>query len=46
MPIRLEDGHLVLPDAPGLGVEPNLEALAEMGFRPQPRSEPAGSLYW
>ena len=46
VPIRLEDGHLVLPEGPGLGIEPNLEALAEMSFRPQPRSEPAGSLYW
>ncbi|HEV8500311.1 MAG TPA: mandelate racemase/muconate lactonizing enzyme family protein [Casimicrobiaceae bacterium] len=46
VPIRLEDGHLVLPEGPGLGIEPNLEALAGMSFRPQPRSEPAGSLYW
>lgn len=46
VPIRLEDGHLVLPEGPGLGIEPNLEALAEMSFRPQPRSEATGSLYW
>lgn len=46
VPIRLEDGHLLLPEGPGLGIEPNLDALREMSFRPQPRSERAGSLYW
>ena len=46
IPIRLEDGHLLLPEGPGLGIEPNLEALAEMSSRPQPMSDHAGSLYW
>ncbi|MEP7064100.1 MAG: mandelate racemase/muconate lactonizing enzyme family protein [Betaproteobacteria bacterium] len=46
IPIRLEDGHLLLPEGPGLGIEPNLDALAEMSSRPQPMSERAGSLYW
>ncbi len=46
IPIRLEDGHLLLPEGPGLGIEPNLEALADMSARPQPMSERAGSLYW
>lgn len=46
IPIRLEDGHLLLPEGPGLGIEPNLDALAEMSFRPQPTSDRAGSLYW
>lgn len=46
VPIRFEDGHFILPDGPGLGIEPNLDALAELQFRPQPRSERAGSLYW
>jgi len=46
MPLVIENGHFVLPDAPGLGVEPNLDALAEMAAQPQPRSGRAGSLYW
>jgi galactonate dehydratase len=46
VPIRFEDGHMLLPEGPGLGIEPNLEALAEMSFRPQPMSDRAGSLYW
>ena len=29
--LRIEDGHLVLPTAPGLGVELNEEAAAELG---------------
>jgi galactonate dehydratase len=45
VPIRFEDGHFVLPEGPGLGIEPNLEALQEFAFRPQPRTERAGSLY-
>jgi galactonate dehydratase len=46
IPIRFEEGHMLLPEGPGLGIEPNLEALAEMSFRPQPMSDRAGSLYW
>jgi galactonate dehydratase len=46
VPLSIEDGHFVLPDAPGLGVEPDLDALAEMAAKPQPRSERTGSLYW
>jgi galactonate dehydratase len=46
LPIRFEDGYMLLPEGPGLGIEPNLEALAEMSFRPQPMSDRAGSLYW
>jgi galactonate dehydratase len=34
-PVRFEDGCFVLPDAPGLGTDLNLEALADRGFRPQ-----------
>ncbi|WP_108660338.1 mandelate racemase/muconate lactonizing enzyme family protein [Acuticoccus kandeliae] len=45
IPIGFEDGHFILPDGPGLGVEPNLEALAEMPYRPQPRRETPGALY-
>jgi hypothetical protein len=43
--IRFEQGCFVLPQTPGLGREPNLEALREMGFKPQPRSERSGTLY-
>ena len=43
--VRFEDGHFILPDAPGLGIEPDLEALAAMRFQPQPRTERSGSLW-
>ena len=46
VPIKLEDGHLILPDGPGLGIEPSLEALEGMQFRPQPRSNRTESLFW
>jgi galactonate dehydratase len=44
-PIELRDGHFVLPDRPGLGVEPNLEFLSQYPYRPQPRSERGEALY-
>jgi galactonate dehydratase len=40
-----EDGHFVVPDTPGLGIEPDLEVLASMTFKPQPRSDRTGSLW-
>jgi galactonate dehydratase len=43
--IRFEEGCFVLPEGPGLGVEPDLEALREYAFKPQPRYERGGSLY-
>jgi galactonate dehydratase len=45
VPIRFENGCFILPDGPGLGVEPDLEVLKEMTFKPQPRAERAGSLF-
>jgi galactonate dehydratase len=45
VPIRFENGCFILPDGPGLGVEPDLEVLKEMAFQPQPRAERAGSLF-
>lgn len=45
VPIRFEDGHFILPEGPGLGLEPNLEALTEMSFKPQPRSERNGAIW-
>jgi len=45
IPIRFEKGHFLLPEGPGLGLEPNLDVLAEMPFKPQPRTERAEALY-
>ncbi|HJU21019.1 MAG TPA: mandelate racemase/muconate lactonizing enzyme family protein [Casimicrobiaceae bacterium] len=44
-PIRFDNGDFLLPEGPGLGVEPNLEFLNEHPYRPQPRAERTGSLY-
>lgn len=43
--IRFEDGHFLLPEGPGLGVEPDLEAFAELGFKPQDRYERGGAIW-
>jgi galactonate dehydratase len=45
VPIRFENGCFLLPEGPGLGIEPNLEALQALSHRPQPRTERAGALY-
>ena len=45
VPIRFEEGYFLLPEGPGLGVEPNLDALREHAFRPQPRTERTDTLY-
>ena len=45
VPIRFEQGHFLLPEGPGLGIEPNLDVLKEMNSRAQPRTERSGSLY-
>ena len=45
VPIRFENGEFLLPEGPGLGIEPNLDALQEMTFKPQPRTERSGTLY-
>ena len=44
-PVRFEDGHFLLPEGPGLGLEPNLEFLQDHPYRPQPRTERTGALY-
>jgi galactonate dehydratase len=44
-PVGFEAGHFLLSDAPGLGVEPALEVLAGLPYKPQPRSERGGSLW-
>ncbi|WP_372621975.1 galactonate dehydratase [Falsiroseomonas sp.] len=41
----LEDGHFHVPDAPGLGVEPDVEAIQAIAARPQPRRERTGAIY-
>jgi galactonate dehydratase len=43
--IRFEDGAFVLPDAPGFGLEPDLDMLRDHPFQPQPRSERGGALW-
>jgi galactonate dehydratase len=45
VPIRFENGNFLLPEGPGLGIEPNLDVLQDHAFRAQPRTERAGSLY-
>jgi galactonate dehydratase len=45
MPIRFDNGDFLLPDGPGLGIEPNLEFLERYPYRPQSRTERTGSLY-
>jgi galactonate dehydratase len=45
IPIRFEDGCFMLPEGPGLGIEPNLEFLKAYSFKPQPRTDRTGSLF-
>ncbi|HZQ61400.1 MAG TPA: mandelate racemase/muconate lactonizing enzyme family protein [Casimicrobiaceae bacterium] len=45
VPIAFDHGDFLLPEGPGLGLEPNLDALRELGGRPQPRTERTGALY-
>ena len=44
-PVVFEDGNFVLPQTPGLGIEPDLEALKSYAFQPQPISGRRGSLW-
>jgi galactonate dehydratase len=41
----IEDGHFIVPDRPGLGVEPHVEAIRAIAAQPQPKRERTGSLY-
>jgi galactonate dehydratase len=43
--VRFENGFFVLPNAPGFGIEPDLDQLAKNPFQPQPRSERGGALW-
>jgi galactonate dehydratase len=45
-PIRFSDGRFHLSDAPGIGLEPNLEALEDYAEGDQPRRERNGSLFF
>ena len=42
-PLKLEDGYVVLPDAPGLGVELNEEVFEKYPYRPWRRGRPTKS---
>ena len=44
-PIAFRDGEFLLPEGAGLGVEPNLEFLADYPYRPQPPTERGEALY-
>ncbi len=44
-PARLDNGFFIVPDGPGLGIEPDLDALARLGSQPQPRAERRGALW-
>ena len=44
-PVVLEDGQFILPQTPGLGIEPDLEALKSHVFQSQPGSGRRGSLW-
>lgn len=46
VPPRLDDGCLHLSDAPGLGLQPDLEVMAELNAAEPPRKERAGSLFY
>lgn len=43
--IRFDDGHFLLPEGPGLGIEPDLEMLQDLPFKQQPRVERNGALW-
>jgi galactonate dehydratase len=44
-PIVFEDGCFLLPQTPGLGLEPDLEKIKALAFQPQPRNERRGALW-
>jgi galactonate dehydratase len=44
-PVVFENGHFLVPQTPGLGLEPDLDVLKEMIFQPQPRNERRGALW-
>lgn len=39
-PLNLVDGHLIVPDAPGIGVELNVDAVKQMPFKPKASATP------
>lgn len=45
-PIAFRDGRFHLSDAPGLGLEPDLDALKDFAEGDQPRKERGGSLFF
>lgn len=43
--LQIEKGHFILPQAPGLGLEPDLAMIQNRSFSPQPPYERRGSLW-
>jgi galactonate dehydratase len=43
--LLLENGCFRLPNGPGLGVEPDVEAISALAAKPQPRRERSGSIW-
>lgn len=45
VPLVIDKGDFIVPQTPGLGVEPNLDVLKNLKFQPQPRKERGGAIY-
>ena len=43
--VRFENGHFLVPQDPGLGLELDIDVLRERSFEPQPRNERRGALW-
>ena len=39
-PLDMVDGHLIVPDAPGIGVELNVDAMKQLPFKPKSSATP------
>lgn len=44
-PIALNQGHFVVPQTPGLGIELDIDLFRQKTFQPQPRNERPGALW-
>jgi galactonate dehydratase len=44
-PVTFADGHFILPQTPGLGIEPDISLFTQKPFQPQPRNERTGALW-
>ncbi len=43
--VKFENGHFILPQGPGWGIEPDLEILKSKPYQPQSRVERGGALW-